>query len=211
MTLVFFFKVVVRDVQLFNPSPVPARSRFNLCFDLPPILSVLPHAIDRHGYKQVAVKFFHRTDDDAASSRINVELITCIRLNHGLHSVYIDEDDARDLRHLSRLRDILVDAPILGDCGEGDFAPSTFRATALVFDWADGGDAHSWVRTQGGVTPAEGARLFRQVMRGLRALHRRGIVHRDIKVCGRMPPASRQSDTNCICLLCTELSRGLRV
>ena len=112
-----------------------------------------------------------------------MELVTCLRLYQGLNSTCIDRHDDIDLCHLVRLRDILVDAPIFEERGGGVVAPSVFRATAMVFDWAGGGDAHSLVRTHGGgISPSVGAKLFRQVLRGLRALHRRGIVHRDIKV-----------------------------
>lgn len=120
-----------------------------------------------------------------------MELVTCLRLYHGLNSATcVDRHDEEDLRHLVRLRDILVDAPIFEERGAGvgnnraaELDPSVFRATAMVLDWADGGDADSLVRaTRGGVAPANGARLFREVLRGLRALHRRSIVHRDIKV-----------------------------
>ncbi|CAM9358908.1 unnamed protein product [Scytosiphon promiscuus] len=139
---------------------------------------------------KVAVKFFHKTNDPAAAVRTNMELVTCLRLYHGLNSsTCIDDHDEQDLCHLVRLRDILVDAPILEERGVGvggdgtvELDPSIFRATAMVFDWADGGDADSLVRaTRGGIAPADGARLFRDVLRGLRALHRRSIVHRDIK------------------------------
>lgn len=133
---------------------------------------------------QVAVKFFHKTNDETASARINIELMTCVRLYHGLHATCLDQVDQQDLLHLARLRDVLVDAPIFEDGGGSTgLARTMFRATVMVFDWADGGDAHSFVRARGRVTPAEGTRLFQQLLRGLRALHRRGIVHRDIKVC----------------------------
>ena len=59
---------------------------------------------------------------------------------------------------MTRLRDVLVDAPIFEDCGAG-LRPSAYRATAMVFDWADGGDAHNFVRARGGITPAEGVRV----------------------------------------------------
>ena len=136
-----------------------------------------------NGGYQVAVKFFHKTSDGAGSLRARLELITCVRLFHALHSACDDRDDEQDLRHLTRLRDVLVDAPILQDPGSGlGLGPSKFRTTVMVFDWADGGDVQSLVHERGGIDPAEGATLFRQVMRGLRALHRRSIVHRDIKV-----------------------------
>lgn len=124
-----------------------------------------------------------------------MELITCLRLYHGLYSHCIDRRDNVDLCHLVRLHDALIDAPIFeernanegGGGGGGRVAaglsPSIFRATVMVFEWADGGDAHSLVREAGGGIPAaDGARLFRQVLRGLRALHRRKIIHRDVKV-----------------------------
>ncbi|CAM9744555.1 unnamed protein product [Ectocarpus sp. 13 AM-2016] len=144
---------------------------------------------------KVAVKFFHKSDDHAATARTNMELITCLRLYHGLYSHCIDRRDNIDLSHLVRLHDVLVDAPIFeernaneggGGGGGGRVAavlsPSIFRATVMVFEWANGGDAHSLVRESGGGIPAtDGARLFRQVLRGLRALHRRKIVHRDVK------------------------------
>lgn len=135
-------------------------------------------------YTQVAVKFFHKTDDLAATQRTNMELVTCLRLYHGLSSFdCIDRHDEVDLCHLLRLRDVLVDEPLFEERGVG-LAPSMFRATVMVFDWADGGDAHSLVRALGrGIPHAAGARLFQQVLRGLRALHRRRIAHRDIKVC----------------------------
>lgn len=116
-------------------------------------------------------------------ARINIELMTCVRLYHGLHATRIDQVDEQDLLHLAKLRDVVVDAPIFEDGGGATgLVHTAFRATAMVFDWADGGDAHAFVRARGGVTPAEGTRLFQQLLRGLRALHRRGIVHRDIKV-----------------------------
>eukprot|EP00903_Cladosiphon_okamuranus_P008743 g8375.t1 len=134
---------------------------------------------------KVAVKFFHKSDDHAATRRTNMELVTCLRLYHGLNSSRIDRHDEVDLGHLVRLRDILVDAPLFEEHGVGtaaEVSPSVFRATAMVFDWAGGGDAHSLIRAMGGgIPPAFGAKLFQQVLRGLRALHRRGIVHRDIK------------------------------
>ncbi|CAM9182685.1 unnamed protein product, partial [Hapterophycus canaliculatus] len=138
---------------------------------------------------KVAVKFFHKTSDPAATVRTNMELVTCLRLYHGLNSsTCIDGHDELDMCHLVRLRDILVDAPVFEERGIGggeggaELDPSVFRATAMVFDWADGGDADSLVRaTHGGIAPADGARLFREVLRGVRALHRRSIVHRDIK------------------------------
>lgn len=147
------------------------------------VLSILStHNLPKRKYEQVAVKFFHKADDDAAASaRISLELVTNVRLYHGLRSTCIDEDDEGDIRHLARLRDVLVDVPIFDDSGAG-LSPSVFRASAMVFDWADGGDAHSYLSERGGITPAEGGRLFRQILRGLRCLHRRGIVHRDIKV-----------------------------
>lgn len=134
-------------------------------------------------FRQVAIKFFHKAGGDyAASARASIEIMTCLRLYHGLHSTRIDQEDERDLAHVTRLRDVLVDAPIFEESRGTGLRPSTFRATAMVFDWADGGDAHTFVRARGGITPAEGARLFKQILRGLRCLHRRGIVHRDIKV-----------------------------
>lgn len=144
---------------------------------------------------QIAVKFFHKSDDQGATKRTNMELITCLRLYHGLYSHCIDRRDSVDLYHLVRLHDVLVDAPIFeernaNDGGDGngggvaaDLSPSIFRATVMVFEWVDSGDAHSLVRAAGGGIPAaDGARLFWQVLRGLRALHRRKIVHRDVKV-----------------------------
>lgn len=123
-----------------------------------------------------------------------MELVTCLRLYHGLNSSCIDRHDEVDLDHLVRLRDVLIDAPLFEERGGGGAAaaevfPSVFRATAMVFNWAGGGDAHSLVRAVGGgIPPAFGAKLFQQVLRGLRALHRRGIVHRDIKVCNKLLP-----------------------
>lgn len=146
------------------------------------LLSAHEQSIQSVDGDQVAVKFFHKTDDDAATARISMELVACLRMYQRLHSACDDQNDARDLVHVTGLRDVVVDAPIL-NYGLASLVPSAFCATALVFDWADGGDAHSMVTTRGGITPAEGARLFWQVLRGLRALHRRGIVHRDIKVC----------------------------
>ncbi|CAN0188249.1 unnamed protein product [Pylaiella littoralis] len=138
--------------------------------------------LDTLNNSKVAVKFFHKTDDLAATQRTNMELVTCLRLYHGLSSFdCIDRHDEVDLCHLLRLRDVLVDEPLFEERGVG-LAPSMFRATVMVFDWADGGDAHSLVRALGrGIPHAAGARLFQQVLRGLRALHRRRIAHRDIK------------------------------
>lgn len=131
--------------------------------------------------RQVAIKFFHKTNDEVASARINTELATCLRVHHVLHSSH---DDDSDLGHLVRLRDVLVNAPILDDCLQGQLSspPPVFGATVMVFDWADGGDAHALMVERGSVDQAEAVGLFRQVLCGLRALHRRGIVHRDIKV-----------------------------
>ncbi|CAM9447841.1 unnamed protein product, partial [Sphacelaria rigidula] len=110
--------------------------------------------------RQVAIKFFHKNSDEIASARIKTELATCLRVHHGLLS-----------------------APILDDgIHQGQpCCPPVFGATALVFDWADGGDAHALMINHGGVGQAQAVGLFRQVLCGLRALHRRGIVHRDIK------------------------------
>lgn len=145
---------------------------------------------------QVAVKFFHKTSDETASARINAELVTCLRFHQGLHAASMGSHDDRDLRHLTALRDVLVNVPILEE-SNGTLKPPMFSATAMVFDWADGGDAHSLIVKNGSVSPAEGADLFRQLLSGLRALHRRGIVHRDIKVSHDPSEMVSLDDMNC--------------
>lgn len=46
----------------------------------------------------------------------------------------MDQEDEQDLAHVTRLRDVLVDASIYGEpCGVG-LGPPTFRATVMVFD-----------------------------------------------------------------------------
>lgn len=133
-------------------------------------------------FTQVAVKFFHKIGTEPASTRINTELVTCLRLHPGLHSACMGGDDEQDLQHLTKLRDVVVNAPLYDDSGNGVIHLPGFSATAMIFDWADGGDAHTLMVNRGSLTPPEAAHIFRQTLRGLRALHRRGIVHRDIKV-----------------------------
>ena len=78
-----------------------------------------------------------------------MELVTCLRLYHGLSSKCIDHHDEIDLGHLVRLRDILIDAPLFEERAGGagtaaEVSPSVFRATAMVFDWAGGVTPTPW-------------------------------------------------------------------
>ncbi|CAM9146874.1 unnamed protein product, partial [Discosporangium mesarthrocarpum] len=125
---------------------------------------------------KVAVKIFHKTEDAAALTRYHDELVAGLRLYSNLHSGYADDD----LEHVVRLRDVVIDAPMF-ECKGETWRPTTYSVTAMVFEWVTGGDAHSFVSNHGSFSPSEGMRIFLQVAKGLRALHRRGIAHRDVK------------------------------
>ncbi|CAN0487270.1 unnamed protein product, partial [Phaeothamnion confervicola] len=56
-----------------------------------------------------------------------------------------------------------------------------YRACALVYDWVPGGDLHTFVNGVGSLPLGEAMPLFRQCLLALRALHRRGLAHRDVK------------------------------
>lgn len=132
---------------------------------------------------QVAVHFFHKNSEEAAADRMTSELAACLRVHRGLHASCVVDDE--DLRHIVRLRDVLVCAPILDDAvypAQPSSGDPMFRATVMVFDWNDGGDAHTFMLNRGGVDQVRAVGVFRHLLRGLRALHRRGIVHRNIKV-----------------------------
>lgn len=52
---------------------------------------------------------------------------------------------------------------------------------AIVMDLVTGGDLRSLLQREGTLAPAEVARIGSQVARGLAAVHRAGVVHRDVK------------------------------
>ncbi|CAM9838284.1 unnamed protein product [Choristocarpus tenellus] len=139
------------------------------------------HGIDVATNAEVAVKLFHKTEDPAALMRYHEELVSGLKIHRALHD-NCQLGDMDDLNHIIRLRDIILDAPMYSVekplMRGGNVECFT---TAMVFDWADGGDAHALVAEYGSLTSAEGMGIFRQMAKGLRALHRRGIVHRDVK------------------------------
>ncbi|CAM9325246.1 unnamed protein product [Discosporangium mesarthrocarpum] len=144
---------------------------------------------------EVAVKFFHKSRDPAALSRYNAELVSGLNLHRHLHER--SHGDDVDLDHVVRLRDVALDAPLYIaaekketeeesgvegiDNGVSDPRQRNYSASVMVFDWAEGGDAHSYISEKGSLPTAAAMNIFLQMMKGLRALHRRGIAHRDVK------------------------------
>jgi serine/threonine protein kinase len=51
----------------------------------------------------------------------------------------------------------------------------------IVSEYIDGGTLHAWVRDKGPLTAAQLERLAVQLSYALRAIHREGVVHRDLK------------------------------
>ena len=51
----------------------------------------------------------------------------------------------------------------------------------LIMDMADGGDLLEYIKTNGAISESEARRLFRQLIDASDYLHRRDVVHRDLK------------------------------
>ncbi len=51
----------------------------------------------------------------------------------------------------------------------------------ITMEWVDGNDLKHLIREQAPLPVAESTRLIREILRGLGAIHRAGIVHRDVK------------------------------
>jgi eukaryotic-like serine/threonine-protein kinase len=51
----------------------------------------------------------------------------------------------------------------------------------LVMEWVDGPNLKEYMRGRGQLSPDDAARIMRDVLRGLHAIHEAGIVHRDVK------------------------------
>ncbi|HVB64580.1 MAG TPA: protein kinase [Nitrolancea sp.] len=51
----------------------------------------------------------------------------------------------------------------------------------ITMEWVDGTDLKQYLRERGPLPIAESVRLIREILRGLGAIHRAGIVHRDVK------------------------------
>ncbi|MEX2426065.1 MAG: protein kinase [Thermomicrobiaceae bacterium] len=59
----------------------------------------------------------------------------------------------------------------------GQDGPTLF----MVMEWVDGPNLKEYMRGQGQLSPAEAARIMRDVLQGLQAIHEAGIIHRDVK------------------------------
>lgn len=51
----------------------------------------------------------------------------------------------------------------------------------IVMEWVDGTDLKEYLRGRGPLPVPEATRLIREILRGLGAIHRAGIIHRDVK------------------------------
>ncbi|MDI3341699.1 MAG: protein kinase [Sphaerobacter sp.] len=51
----------------------------------------------------------------------------------------------------------------------------------IVMEWVDGTDLKDYIRRRGPLPVPEATRLIREILRGLGAIHRAGIIHRDVK------------------------------
>lgn len=51
----------------------------------------------------------------------------------------------------------------------------------IVMEWVDGTDLKEYIRQHGPLEVPEATRMFREILHGLGAIHRAGIIHRDVK------------------------------
>lgn len=61
-----------------------------------------------------------------------------------------------------------------------DFSILDDRTQYMVWEYIEGENLSQWIRARGALEPLEVARLAVQALRGLEAVHRAGVVHRDI-------------------------------
>ena len=92
-------------------------------------------------------------------------------LDQGIEQVFAEA------RHLQQLHDPAIIR--IQDCGFAD--PATCSRPYLVMDHFDGLTLDEHVATHGLVQPEQLIDLARQVARGLKAAHGKGILHRDVK------------------------------
>jgi class 3 adenylate cyclase/tetratricopeptide (TPR) repeat protein len=108
-------------------------------------------ARDRSTNREVALKISNRITEDASSRALEEELRTCARISHP---------------HVAGVMDAGTTA-----CGE----------SFLVFEYIAGTTLRSVIDERGALEPALALRWMCEVLDALAAVHRQGVVHRDVK------------------------------
>ncbi|MBI4328683.1 MAG: serine/threonine protein kinase [Chloroflexi bacterium] len=95
-----------------------------------------------------------------------------------LFAAFLRDSDEEELRREARLLSTLEHPNVVKVFGSGE---DPEYGTYEVMEWVEGRDLESVLRERGPLSPAEAVGICREVLRGLEAVHRAGIVHRDVK------------------------------
>jgi len=126
---------------------------------------------------------YHLTERIGEGSFAETFLATDITLNRQVAIKVLREQFARDPRIAARFeREARAAASVshpniveVYDYGQDD---STFF---IVMEWVDGTDLKEYINQYAPIPVPDASRLIREILSGLGAIHRAGIIHRDIK------------------------------